>query len=51
MSSPEQRSSVGSYRISEWGAYLEPLSRNQTVTVDDVETDAQTAEAKDGWLA
>jgi PAS domain S-box-containing protein len=51
VSSPEQRSSIGSYRISEWGAYLAPLSRNQTVTVDDVETDPQTAEAKDGWLA
>jgi PAS domain S-box-containing protein len=51
VSSSEQRSSIGSYRISEWGAYLAPLSRNQTVTVDDVETDPQTADAKDGWLA
>ncbi|HYF89503.1 PAS domain S-box protein [Azospirillum sp.] len=48
--SSDQRPAAGTYRISDWGTFLAPLGRGETVIVRDIETDPLTADAAAGWL-
>jgi PAS domain S-box-containing protein len=49
VASPGLRRSPGRYPVSEWGTYLDPLARGETVAVEDVERDPRTAAAAAGW--
>jgi PAS domain S-box-containing protein len=50
LSSPDERPSAGTYRISDWGTYLTPLARGDIVAIADVATNLQTADAAESWL-
>ena len=42
--------STGIYRVSDWGSFLAPLRRGETVVVENVEGDSHTAASAAGWL-
>jgi PAS domain S-box-containing protein len=48
---PEVARSAGTYRVSEWGSYLDPLRRGETVLIDNVRGDPRTLAAAEGWVA
>lgn len=51
VASAAQRRSAGRYRLSDWGTFLLPLTIGETVAIEDVETDARSSAAADGWRA